>query len=142
MAAPPPTTGHVPAGLSGARIRWKDIDERIRPLVRALNAPERGIVTLGSCCGHQRKGGYIDLAVHSIEGARMLVALMHDLQAAAPELRLDAAFNWSDDVATACDFEEHPDWLMFSLQLGDEAGPPTTAELALLATAARAYFGT
>lgn len=54
----------VPADLSHTgKARWaaKKIDSCIATIVRALNDNEAGIFTRGSCCGHGKTVGVIDL---------------------------------------------------------------------------------
>lgn len=102
------------------------VDAEIAPLVRVLN--EAGFVTLGSCSGHGEDDAYVDLAVCGLGGMRELVrrinALDHD------ELPvLDLTLNWSEEVVTACDFEQYPEWVMLSLKIEQ----PTADEITALA---------
>lgn len=53
----------VPAGLSHIGKEYKkpvDIDKCIAPIVKALN--DAGIITVASCCGHEKMNGIISLA--------------------------------------------------------------------------------
>ncbi|MBL4846494.1 MAG: hypothetical protein JKY65_13285 [Planctomycetes bacterium] len=103
-----------------------DIDVEIAPLVRALT--QAGAVTLGSCSGHGRGDACVDFAVRGLDGIRKLVQLLN--AADSDELPLmDVGLNWSQEVATACCFEEYPDWVMFSLKIEE----PLEGDLAALA---------
>ena len=53
----------IPADLScsgKARRKWKRIDRCIAPIVKALQ--KGGIKMRGSCCGHGKRRGHIELA--------------------------------------------------------------------------------
>jgi hypothetical protein len=116
------------------------IDRPIAALVRSLRSVP-WMTTLGSCCGHEREGGYVDLAVKGPEGVRQLVRLMNLVDRAQPSALLEIGLNWSEEVATACHFEAWPDWVMFSLKIGDDEFVPTNRDLALLARAFKAALG-
>ncbi len=114
-----------------------DIDKEILPLVQALNQKD-GVTTLGCCSGHGTESAYIDLAVHGSSGIRWLVSATNAVSKDVGEkAMLDIALNWSDDVPTACDFKQYPEWLMLTLfiECGESAAP--TAEL--LGDLARRY---
>lgn len=116
------------------------IDRPIAALVRSLRSVP-WMTTLGSCCGHERTGGHIDLAVKGPEGVRQLVRLMNLVDRTQPSALLEIGLNWSEEVATACHFEAWPDWVMFSLKIGDDEFVPTTRDLALPARAFKTALG-
>lgn len=111
------------------------LDPEIEPLVEAMRTDD-SIETLGSCCGHGREPAYVDLAVHGIEGLASFVANMNRLDRHLEgEVFLDLSVNWSEEVATACDFAEFPNWIMLSLRIlgrGD-AEAPTAEDLSKMA---------
>ncbi len=116
------------------------IDRPIAALVRSLRSVP-WMTTLSSCCGHEREGGCVDLAVKGPEGVRRLVRLMNLVDIAQPSALLEIGLNWSEEVATSCHFEAWPDWIMFSLSIGDDEFVPTTRDLALLARAFKTALG-
>ena len=105
-----------------------DVDVEIAPLVRELN--RRGFVTFGSCSGHSRGDAHVDFAVRGLHGIRELVRLLNAIDGEEMPL-VDVTLNWSQEVATACCFEEFPDWVMFSLKVED----PIEGDLEALADA-------
>lgn len=112
------------------------IDAEIVPLIDALRAS--GFETLGSCSGHAKKSAYVDLAVQGMKGLRAFVLATNRVQGAVEKQALvDVALNFSESVATACDFERCPDWIMLSLSIESfgDAGPSAR----LLAKIARLY---
>ncbi len=99
------------------------IDAAILPMVNALRALPL-IETLGSCSGHaddphNRWHGraYVSLCVRGMKGLRLLVAMLEGLDAKFGfESSWDAELSYSSEVATSCNFEAYPDWIMFEMR--------------------------
>ncbi|TKC89841.1 LexA family protein [Polyangium fumosum] len=114
------------------------LDPEIVGLVESLRE-DRRLVTLGSCWGHGKRPAYVDLAVDGLDGLRVFVRRINKLdRALADEAYIEVGLNWSEEVATACDFNLFPDWIMLSISIqgtGRNGAPPAT----LLAKIASRY---
>lgn len=92
----------------------EDVYPEIVPLIGVLRT-DRRVVTLGSCWGHGRELAYIDMAVHGLPGLRHFITTVDAVdRAMGRETWFEISVNWSSEVATACDFDQFPDWVMLS----------------------------
>jgi hypothetical protein len=122
-----------PVGAPGQVLVSADVDIEIAPLVRVLN--QAGFVTLSSCSGHGRGDASVDFAVPGLVGIRELVRRLNALdQEALPWVEMFLI--WSEEIATACDFEHYPDWVMLSLMVEEPIAGDLAALAEALATAA------
>jgi len=69
--------------------------------------------------------------VRGLDGIRELVRLLNAIDGEEKMPLVDVTLNWSREVATACYFEEFPEWVMFSLKVED----PIEGDLETLAEA-------
>jgi hypothetical protein len=111
------------------------LDPDIKTLVVALRDP--ATVTLGSCAGHGKEQAYVDLAVDGVGGLQAFVSRLNAVRESLEDAAwIDVSLNWSHDVATSCDFESYPEWIMLSMTIESGEGPPSKA---LLSRVARAW---
>ena len=118
----------APRRSNGSRpespFRGQKIDKEILPLIQALRG-HPSVLTLGSCSGHRKAHAYVDLAVDGVAGLHGFVSALNRVHDEfEDEIMLDVALNWSEEVATACDFENYPDWVMLSLTIESRAEAP------------------
>lgn len=115
---------------------YEPIDPAIAPLVDELRVDPH-IVTLGSCSGHGRWPAYVELAVQWPYGMYSFVRRLNML---GRELKADVlssvVLNWSDEVATAIDFDLYPTWIMLTWQIESTSRrrAPSVALLKRIAT--------
>ena len=109
------------------------IDAELLPLIEALRGD--GHATQGSCSGHMKSHAYVDLAINGTGALRSFVMGMNQLATAlATEADFEVALNWCDEVATACDFDTYPNWIMVTLTIKSaDGGPPSRQVLASIA---------
>lgn len=109
---------------------YAPVDAEILPLVDALRSfPE--VTTLGSCCGHGKEDAWVDLAVDGLPALRRFIARMNHVENALGDAAfIDIGLNWSASVMTACDFEQHPEWIMLSLRVRDAPSKRLLAKVA------------
>lgn len=102
------------------------IDADILPLVNAINSDD-DFSTFASCSGHQEKLATVDFAVRGLNGIKCLTRILNSIRNALPDegIWMEVSIIWNDEVATACDWENQPEWLnvTFKIEKLLEAGP-------------------
>lgn len=94
------------------------IDPEIRPLLAAMNSPDR-LVTQFSCCGHGKQGAYVMFAVRGFDGVKDVVEKLNRIEeklSANVRINLEVVWESWPTRSGRC-FQTYPEWLCLTIRI-------------------------
>lgn len=120
--------------IAGNLVMQGEIDEGIRPLVRAMN--HDGLTTLGSCEGHGRSAAWVDVMAEDFDSLRLL---FHRIQCIEERFAVFVELTAVTSLHVATSSDPKAGEFCFCFAIGDEQDPPDSGLLRAIARSWRRF---